>query len=309
MEKMECAIGRIKQELPGLELLEQEVLAAHCSFKIGGPVRALAKPADEEELAALCRLLFAEGVVPYVLGNGSNLLFPDEGLPHSFLLSTEKLQEMRLLENGRVYAASGVSLARLANFAWQNGLSGLEFASGIPGSLGGGLVMNAGAYGGELKDVVLHTDFYCLNRQDFFCLEQEDCRFRYRGSLFKEGGCVITGAQLQLQPGDPAAIAEKMKELNGKRREKQPLNYPSAGSTFKRPEGYFAAALIDEAGLKGYRVGDAQVSEKHAGFVVNLGQASSRDVQTLMADVQRMVQEKSGVLLEPEVLILSEKEE
>ena len=305
MEKLEHAIRRIRQELGMLELLENEALSAHCSFKIGEAARVLARPSDEEELAALCRLLQEEGIRPLVLGRGSNLLFPDEGLPHSFLIETGKLQELRLLDENRVYAAAGVSLAALANFAWRHGLTGLEFAAGIPGSLGGGLVMNAGAYGGELKDVVLESRFFCLDRLDFFRLEKEECAFRYRDSVFKgHGGCVITGALLQLQPGDPETIAGRMRQYSESRREKQPLDYPSAGSTFKRPEGHIAAALIDQAGLKGLRVGDAQVSEKHAGFVINRGHATAQEVRCLMEEVGRIVEEKSGVRLEPEIIVL-----
>ena len=305
MNKLEKAISRVKEELKGLELLENEALSEHSSFKIGGPVRAMAKPADKEELATLCKLLHAEGVCPMPLGRGSNMLFPDEGLQDTFIVSTEKLQTLELMEDGSIYAASGVSLAKLSNFALQHGFKGLEFASGIPGSFGGGLVMNAGAYGGELKDVVLRTEFYCLDRQDLFCLEKEDCCFEYRGSIFKNhGACIITGAVLKLEKGDRDEIAEKMRGYNESRREKQPLNFPSAGSAFKRPEGHFAAALIDEAGLKGYRVGDAQVSEKHAGFVVNTGNASAADVRKLMADVERIVEEKCGVKLEAEMIML-----
>lgn len=308
MYKLEKAISRVKSELAEIELLENEALSQHSSFKIGGPVRAMAMPENNEQLAALCKLLHEEGVRPMPLGRGSNMLFPDEGLG-AFIISTDKLQTLELREDGSIYAASGVSLAKLANFAYQHGYKGLEFASGIPGSFGGGLVMNAGAYGGELKDVVLKTEFYCLDRQNLFYLENSDCRFVYRGSIFKNhGACIITGAVLKLEKGDKEEISEKMRSYNESRREKQPLNYPSAGSTFKRPEGYFAAALIDEAGLKGYSVGDAQVSEKHAGFVVNTGNASAADVRQLMADVERIVEEKCGVKLEPEIIVLMPEE-
>ncbi|MBQ7896638.1 MAG: UDP-N-acetylmuramate dehydrogenase [Oscillospiraceae bacterium] len=306
MNKLEKAIERVKNEIGGLELLENEPLSQHSSFKIGGAARVMAMPKDKEELRALCKLLYEECVCPMPLGRGSNILFPDEGLKSAFIISTEKMQSLELLPDGSIYAASGVSLAKLSNFAYQNGLKGLEFASGIPGSLGGGLVMNAGAYGGELKDVVVKTEFYCLNRQDMFWLEKPECCFEYRGSIFKTpGSCVITGANIRLEKGDKEEIAEKMRSLNESRREKQPLNFPSAGSAFKRPEGHFAAALIDEAGLKGYTVGGAQVSEKHAGFVVNAGDASAADVRQLMDDVKRIVEDKSGVKLEPEIIMLS----
>ena len=305
MSKLEKAINRIKTELEGLELEENTALSQYSSFKIGGAARVLAKPADKAELEKLCRLLKEENICPMPLGRGSNILFPDEGMQDLFIVSTEKMQTLELLPDGSIYAEAGVSLAKLANFAYQNGLKGLEFASGIPGSLGGGLVMNAGAYGGELKDVVEKTEFYCLNRQDMFSLENVDCCFEYRGSVFKTpGSCIITGAIIRAEEGDKEEIAEKMRNFNESRREKQPLNFPSAGSAFKRPEGYFAAALIDQAGLKGYSVGGAQVSEKHAGFVVNTGDASAKDVRQLMDDVRRIVEEKCGVKLEPEIIML-----
>lgn len=305
MSKLEKAIARLKNEQPALELSENESLAEHSSFKIGGAARVIAKPADKGELEKLCRLLKEDGIRPLPLGRGSNILFPDEGLQDVFIISTEKLQELELLPDGRIYAASGVSLARLANFAFQNSLKGLEFASGIPGSLGGGLVMNAGAYGSELKDVVEKTEFYCLDRENMFSLTEPECCFEYRGSIFKKGPCVITGAFLKLERGDKDEISAKMRSFNESRRDKQPLSYPSAGSAFKRPEGHFAAALIDQAGLKGYTVGGAQVSEKHAGFVVNAGGASAKDVRALMEDIKRIVEEKSGIKLEPEIIMLS----
>ena len=308
MNKLEKAIERVKTQLPQLELLENESLSEHSSFKIGGNARAMALPSNNQELACLCRLLHEEGVKPMPLGRGSNILFPDEGLGNTFIIATDKLQTLELRENGSIYASSGVSLAKLSNFAYQNGFKGLEFASGIPGSLGGGLVMNAGAYGGELKDCVVKTEFYCLDRQDIFYLDNAGCLFEYRGSIFKNhGACIITGAVLKLEKGEKEEIAEKMRGFNESRREKQPLNFPSAGSAFKRPEGHFAAALIDQAGLKGYTVGGAQVSEKHAGFVVNTGNASAADVRQLMEDVQRIVEEKCGVKLEPEMIMLSPK--
>ena len=198
-----------------------------------------------------------------------------------------------------------MSLARLAGFAQQNGLQGLEFASGIPGSVGGGLVMNAGAYGGELKDAVESVVIHFLPEQALYELTKEQCAFGYRSSFFqKTPGCVIVSAVFRLEKGDPQAISGKMRELNEKRREKQPLELPSAGSAFKRPEGCFAAALIDEAGLKGYTVGGAQVSEKHAGFVVNIGGATSHDVHELMKHIRRTVYEHSKVVLEPEMILL-----
>ena len=305
MENLELAIQEIKEAMPGLSLLENEPMAAHCSFKIGGPARALATPQDVSSLARICYFLKKHELAPYMLGNGTNILFPDEGLPDLFLLSTAKLEKMFLTPDGAIYAESGVSLSKLSSFAQQNGLAGLEFASGIPGSVGGGLMMNAGAYGGELKDVVESVVIYYLPEQALYELTAEQCKFAYRSSLFqKMGGCVILSAVFRLKKGDGEAISAKMRELNAKRREKQPLDLPSAGSAFKRPEGGFAAALIEQAGLKGYQIGGAQVSEKHAGFVVNRGGASSHDVYDLMMHIRKTVYEHSKVALEPEMILL-----
>ena len=305
MENLELAIQEIKEAMPGLSLLENEPMAAHCSFKIGGPARALATPQDVSSLARICYFLKKHELAPYMLGNGTNILFPDEGLPDLFLLSTAKLEKMFLTPDGAIYAESGVSLSKLSSFAQQNGLAGLEFASGIPGSVGGGLMMNAGAYGGELKDVVESVVIYYLPEQALYELTAEQCKFAYRSSLFqKMGGCVILSAVFRLKKGDGEAISAKMRELNAKRREKQPLDLPSAGSAFKRPEGGFAAALIEQAGLKGYQIGGAQVSEKHTGFVVNRGGASSHDVYDLMMHIRKTVYEHSKVALEPEMILL-----
>ena len=305
MENLELAIAEIREKLPGLKLLENEPMAAHSSFRIGGPVRALAAPADVTGLSKVCDLLKQHHVAPFILGNGTNILFPDEGLNDLFLLSTEKLQNIFLLPDGAVYAEAGVSLARLSAFACENGLAGLEFASGIPGTLGGGCMMNAGAYGGELKDVIESVVILYLPDQTLYELSAEQCAFGYRQSYFqKTPGCVILSAVLRLPQGDKDAILAKMQELGEKRRAKQPLDLPSAGSAFRRPEGHYAAALIDEAGLKGYTVGGAQVSEKHAGFVVNKGGATSHDVYDLMMHVRNTVYEKTGVFLEPEIIIL-----
>ena len=305
MEQLELAIQEIRKEMPGLELHENEPMSSYCSFRIGGPVRALAAPQDVTGLTKLCYLLKKHELAPYILGNGTNILFPDEGMRDLLIISTEKLTKMFLLSEDTIYAEAGVSLSRLASFAQQNGLTGLEFASGIPGSVGGGLMMNAGAYGGELKDTVESVVIHFLPEQALYELVNEQCAFGYRSSFFqKMPGCVILSGVFHLKKGDPDKIAEKMREFNAKRREKQPLDLPSAGSAFKRPEGGFAAALIDEAGLKGYTVGGAQVSEKHAGFVVNTGNATSHDVYDLMMHIRRTVYEHSKVVLEPEMIIL-----
>ncbi len=305
MENLEHAIQEIREALPGLQLLVRENMAEHCSFRIGGPARALAVPQDVTGLTRICYLLKKHELAPYILGNGTNILFPDEGLEDLFLISTEKLNRLFLLPDGAIYAESGVPLSKLASFAQQNGLTGLEFASGIPGTVGGGMIMNAGAYGGELKDAVESVVIYFLPEQAVYELSNEQCRFGYRSSLFqKMPGCVVLSAVFRLKEGDREEIAAKMRELNARRREKQPLDLPSAGSAFRRPEGHYAAALIDEAGLKGYTVGGAQVSEKHAGFVVNVGGATSHDVYDLMMHIRKTVFEHSGLVLEPEMILL-----
>jgi UDP-N-acetylmuramate dehydrogenase len=305
MENLEKAIADVRQSLPGLQLLENENMSGHCSFRIGGPVRAMAMPSDVTSLSKICYHLKQNHIAPYVIGNGTNILFPDEGLKDLFIICTEKLQNMFLLPDGAIYAEAGVSLAKLASFAQQNEMTGLEFASGIPGSVGGGLVMNAGAYDGELKDAVESVVLYYLPEQRLYELTKEQCAFGYRSSLFqKMGGCVILSAVFRLEKGNGEEIAAKMRELNQRRRDKQPLDMPSAGSAFKRPEGNYAAALIDQAGLKGFSIGGAQVSEKHAGFVVNTGNATSHDVYDLMIEVRGRVHDNTGIELEPEMIIL-----
>ncbi len=306
MENLENAIQEIKKELPGMKMLENEPLSAHCSFKIGGPARVIAVPSDVTSLSKICCILKEHELAPFLLGNGSNILFPDEGLSDLFIISTEKLQKLFLLPDGAIYAEAGVSLAKLAGFAQQHGLTGLEFASGIPGTVGGGLRMNAGAYGGELKDVTESVVTYYLPDQALYELTGEQCDFAYRSSRFqKVGGFVVVSAVFRLEQGSKEAVAAKMRELNERRRDKQPLDLPSAGSAFKRPEGHYAAQLIDECGLKGLTVGGAQVSEKHAGFVVNTGGATSHDVYDLLRQVRNTVYEKTGVQLEPEIVIMA----
>ena len=304
-ENLEKAVAAVKEALPGMTLLEREPMSQHSSFRIGGPVRALAVPSDVTSLTKLCSVLKQNHIAPMMLGNGTNILFPDEGLDQVFLVSTEKLTKMFLLPDGALYAEAGVSLSKLASFAQQNGLAGLEFASGIPGTVGGGTIMNAGAYGGELKDAIESVVCLYVPDQRLYELTNEQCAFAYRSSLFKKlGGCLVLSVVFRLEKGDGEAIAAKMRELNERRRDKQPVDLPSAGSAFKRPEGYYAAALIDEAGLKGYTVGGAQVSEKHAGFVVNIGGATSHDVYDLMMHVRNTVYREKGVQMEPEIIIL-----
>lgn len=302
MEDLEKAIVEIMEHMPKLEYCENEPMNKHCSFKVGGNVRLFAIPRDVFEFSKLAFILHMHNVAPLMLGKGTNMIIPDEGLDIC-VISTEKLTKLRLGEDNTIYAEAGVTLASLAAFARQNGLSGLEFASGIPGSVGGALLMNAGAYGGEMKDTVDSVVVYYLPDQALTEIKGSDCGFSYRHSNFEGINCTILSAVFKLTPDDPEAIGARMNEMNEKRRKSQPLDMPSAGSAFKRPQGGYAAALIDEAGLKGFAVGGAAISEKHAGFAVNTGDASYDDVVELLDTVRRRVYEKSGITLEPEIRI------
>lgn len=292
--------ARLEAACPEIPLLEQEPMSRHTSFRIGGPAALMACPRDEAELRCVLRAAREAGVSPVPLGNGSNLLCADAPIERFVVRLMDGLTTLKLLDGNRIRCGAGVLLSRLASFAWKQGLTGLEFASGIPGTLGGGAVMNAGAYGGELKDVLVETR--CLT------LDGEEKVFRgaeqglgYRCSAFGNGDLIVTEGILQLAPGDRDAIRARMDELNARRREKQPLEYPSAGSTFKRPVGGYAAALIDRCGLKGLTVGGAQVSEKHAGFVINRGGATCADVLALTREIHDRVLAETGISLELEV--------
>ncbi len=297
----ETLLERLSAALPGVPTLAAEPLAKHTSFRIGGPAEALVCPRSEDELAAVLAVCRTEGITPRILGGGTNILAPDEGVP-GVVISTRGLDALELNGDGLILAGAGVPLARLAVFAQKHGLTGLEFAHGIPGTVGGGMYMNAGAYGGELVQVAVSARFLTAEGE-LKCYEGEEMGLGYRRSAFMGLSGVIVSASFRLQAGDPEAIQARMKELMERRKASQPLDLPSAGSTFKRPVGGYAAALIQEAGLKGFRVGDAQVSEKHAGFVVNLGQATGAEVLTLIARVREIVKAKSGIELEPEVRI------
>lgn len=287
--------------LPALEVYEREPLRAHTTFRIGGPARWLLCPKDEEEAAEILKICKKSGIKPFFLGNGSNVLAADEGYD-GVIVSTVKMKELTA-EGTEIVAGSGVSLARLASFAAEKGLTGLEFAQGIPGSVGGGTRMNAGAYGGELGNAVRWVEALDeTGEKQRICAEE--CDFSYRHSAFCEKPLLIISVLFSLKEGERETILAQMADFAQRRREKQPLEYPSAGSTFKRPEGYFAAALVDQCGLKGLQVGGAQVSEKHAGFVVNAGNATAADVRTLMERVQTVVEAQTGVRLEPEVEFL-----
>ena len=297
---MENLCQMLRVALPGLDALENEPMSRHCSFRVGGAAAAFCRVSDEAQLAALLALLRREGVPYAVIGRGSNLLVSDGGFPGAVVQLADAPASLRR-EGDCVSAWAGVTLARLAVFAREQGLAGLEFAHGIPGSLGGGILMNAGAYGGEMKDVVVSVRYLDAAGA---VRETAEPGFAYRHSRFSDSGEIVLGAALRLRPDAPDAIAARMAELWEKRSASQPLSLPSAGSTFKRPATGYAAAMIDGAGCKGLAVGGAQVSEKHAGFVVNRGGATAADVKALMAQVQRRVLEKYGVELQPEVRFL-----
>lgn len=300
MDRYKQLETELRRSCPDLVLLQGEPMCQHTSFQIGGPVRLMALPDSEEQLAETLRAAWKVGVTPYLLGNGTNLLCQDEPMDCFVIKTTKGLTRLELLDERTIACGAGVSLARLAAFALRHGLTGLEFASGIPGSLGGGIVMNAGAYGGELKDVLMETTYLTQAGQKGIRRGEEQ-RLGYRTSAFSGGREIVTGGILRLQSGDPAAIQARMDDLADKRKSKQPLEYPSAGSTFKRPVGGFAAALIDQCGLKGLTVGGAQVSEKHAGFVINRGGATCADVVALTDQIRDVVREKMGITLELEI--------
>ena len=293
----------LRQALPELEIRENEPMSAHCSFKIGGPARLMLLPASAGEAAAVLGLLRREGVRTLIMGNGTNLLVPDEGYDGAVVCMSRPCSDIELIGETKIRAGSGATLAATAVFAAEHSLTGLEFAHGIPGSVGGGTAMNAGAYGGEMRDVVESVEFVDLDGQ-IKTLEASELGMSYRHSVFSDTDKLITSVTFALTPGDAGAIRERMRELIEKRRASQPLDMPSAGSTFKRPANGYAAAMIDAAGLKGERVGGAMVSTKHAGFVINAGGASYEDVVALMREIRRRVYEREGVLLEPEVKLM-----
>ena len=295
-------IEALKQIDSGLEMNTNEKMSRHTTFKTGGPASLFIRPDSLEQLKKVVALLKRAEVSYFILGNGSNLLVSDKGYDGA-IISTEKYTDIRLEDEKTIYAEAGVMNSAIAAFARDNSLTGFEFAAGIPGSLGGAIIMNAGAYGGEMKLIV--KEVRALSPQgEIIRLDNQALRFDYRTSALKGKDFIVISALLELEEGDRDEIATKMKELALKRKEKQPLEYPSAGSTFKRPEGYFAGKLIEDSGLRGYSVGGAMVSDKHCGFVINKGEATSKDVYKLIHDVQNTVYEKFGVRLEPEVILL-----
>ncbi len=277
-------------------------MSAHTTFKIGGPARLMIMPKSDGELAQIIKKCNELSIRFMAIGNGSNLLVSDGGINAAVILLGKGFDDVVLLDETTIFAKAGAQLIRVCNFALENGLSGLEFAYGIPGSCGGAAFMNAGAYGGEMKDVLYKCEHIDKNG-NMGELSGDELMLSYRHSAYYDNSCIVTGLYLKLEKGDPAEIKAKMTDLIGRRKDKQPLEYPSAGSTFKRPEGYFAGALIEECGLKGASVGGAEVSTKHAGFVINKGNATCQDVLDLCKKVSDTVLKEKGVKLEMEIRV------
>lgn len=286
-------------------LLENEPMSAHTTFRIGGPADMFVSVRSISEMRELIKAA-KETMTPFmVIGNGSNMLVSDKGIRGLVIHIGKDLSDISVSGN-IITAQAGALMSKVASEALRAELTGFETLSGIPGSLGGGLFMNAGAYGGEIKNVVKSVT-YIDESGEIYTVSNEECKFSYRHSIFCDGGKYILSAELELKKGDPSEIKAAMDDYNNRRKEKQPLSMPSAGSTFKRPEGYFAGRLIEDCGLKGYRVGGAMISDLHAGFVVNTGNATASDVMTLINDVRDMVRKKFGVELEPEVRLIGER--
>lgn len=280
-----------------------EPMDRHTTMRVGGKADCFVIPDSSQEAADIVRLLLANNEPYYVIGNGSNILVGERGIDGCVICISKGLDYINV-DSCEITVGAGTMLAKVAAVACDYGLEGMAFASGIPGSVGGAIVMNAGAYGGEMKDIVKSVKVYDVDSGDFMTLSNEEMDFSYRHSIVKSRNYIVLEVVLKLTSGVKEEIREYMNSLAAKRREKQPLEFPSAGSTFKRPEGYFAGKLIEDAGLRGYSIGGAQVSEKHCGFVINKGNASADDVYSLIKYIQKTVMEKSGVMLEPEVIMI-----
>lgn len=288
----------------GINVYENESIKKHTTFRIGGNADYFLLPETPSELSAALKICSENNIPYFILGNGSNILVSDKGIEGA-VISTKKMNAVKLCEDDTIYAQAGAKLSKTAAFAADNSLSGFETLSGIPGTVGGAVFMNAGAYGGEIKDII--REVYAVDSDgNEKIFSNEECLFGYRKSVFSSGKYIITGAKFGLVQKSKDEIIEQMRDYAERRREKQPLSYPSAGSTFKRPEGYFAGKLIMDAGLRGYRIGGAQVSEKHCGFVINIGNATASDIDDLMNEVSEKVKKQFGVRLEPEVVRLGE---
>ncbi len=277
----------------------------YTSFKCGGNASLLITPDSSDSLQKIVSFCYSKNIKPLIIGNGSNLLVTDNGIDNVVIKIGSKMSKIELLDETTILCEAGASLKSLCMFALENSLSGLEFAFGIPGTLGGAVYMNAGAYGGEMKDVLFSCKHIDADGNSGELL-QDELNLRYRGSAYTDNGFTVVSAIMKLKKADKKDIKSNMDDKLQRRKDKQPLEYPSAGSTFKRPEGYFAGALIQESGLKGYTVGGAQISEKHAGFVINKDNATATDIITLIKDVQKTVFDKFGVTLETEVKIIGD---
>ena len=295
-------LNEIASFMKAEDIKTDEIMSQHTTFRVGGAAKVFLTIHSEEDLRNIFLILKKQNLPYFVLGNGSNLLVSDEGYDGVIIYLGEEFSEVEITDT-KIRAKAAALLGKVARIAMENELSGLEFAAGIPGTLGGGVVMNAGAYGGELSQVI--TKVRAMNPEgEILELDKSQLQLGYRTSIFKFQSFVILEVFMELQKGDKEEIQETMKEYTKARVEKQPLEYPSAGSTFKRPEGYFAGKLIMDAGLRGYRIGDAQVSEKHCGFVINRGNATASEIKTLMNDVAKKVKDEFGVSLEAEVILL-----
>ena len=298
----EAVYEYIRANVPEEDILTEEPMSRHTTFRIGGEAACFIRISSEEQLRKLIPYFENVGVEYFVLGKGSNLLVGDKGYPGVILQISDACQQIEA-EGNRLQVQAGAALSKVAFFAMERGLEGLEFAAGIPGTVGGGVVMNAGAYGGEMKQVV-ESVRVLSSEGEILTLDNDTMEFGYRTSIIRNRNFTVLSVTFQLREGNREEIRARIEDFQKRRMEKQPLNYPSAGSTFKRPEGYFAGKLIMDAGLRGYQTGDARVSDKHCGFVVNVGKATARDVTDVIEEVQEKVRERFGVSLEREVIYL-----
>lgn len=294
----------LKEMIPSERIRLDETMSRHTTFRVGGPADYFIVPESIEELSKLVKYLNLVEREYFILGNGSNLLVGDHGYRGVVIWIADNFAEIKV-EGNKIIAGAGAMLSKVASTALEAGLTGFEFASGIPGSVGGAMVMNAGAYGGEMKDIVKRVEVVTTDG-DVFEMSNAEMNFGYRTSVCRKAKLAVTKVEFELETGDKEAIKARMDELKAQRLAKQPLEFPSAGSTFKRPEGYYAGKLIMDAGLSGYTIGGAKVSEKHCGFIVNSGHASAIDIHDLIFEVQEKVKNRFNVKLEPEVCIIGE---
>ena len=297
-------LGKLQDIVGSGNVVSDEPMKKHTTFRIGGNADIFVRPESKEQIAEILRMCRSQDVPYFILGNGSNLLVGDRGFRGAVINIMDNMNDIKV-DGGIIKVQAGAMLVKVSRAARDNSLTGLEFASGIPGTIGGAIYMNAGAYGGEMKDVVIQVTAMDADGE-IYTFGADELEFSYRHSVIQQRDLIVLDVTMKLEAGDQKSIDDRMSELAVARRTKQPLEYPSAGSTFKRPEGYFAGKLIMDAGLRGYRVGDAQVSEKHCGFVVNRGNATADDVIKLIDDVKAKVSEEYDVVLEPEVRMIGE---